>query len=266
MFTEKIFDTGTIKINYAEGAPNGSPLVFLHGGAGRWQAYESLIKELENVRHVYACDLRGHGKSSWGGSYRVVDMANDTVEFIKRNIGEPVVLLGHSGGAVASLVAAAQIPEFIQKLIVLDPPIFLREESLKSDPAYNFFKNVYDVTTHKRTAKDVISEMFPESDEGGKWFLEDMFNTVDPEFLKTLLDDRIMDGMDTQAVLEKITCPTLMIYGEVDKGAVVRDSDVEFFNAHISHGKAVQIKNAGHLIHLDQLEQLVKFINQWLNA
>jgi len=266
MFTEKIFDAGTIKINYAEGAPNGSPLVFLHGGAGRWQAYESLIKELENVRHVYACDLRGHGKSSWGDSYRVVDMANDTVEFIKRNVGEPVVLIGHSGGAVASLVTAAQIPEFIQKLIVIDPPIFLREESLKSDPAYNFFKNVYDVTTHKRTAKDVISEMFPESDEGGKWFLEEMFNTVDPEFLKTLLEDRIMDGMDTQAVLEKITCPTLMIYGEVDKGAVVRDSDFEFFNAYISHGKAVQIKNAGHLIHLDQLEQLVKLIDQFLKT
>jgi len=93
-----------------------------------------------------------------------------------------------------------------------------------------------------------------------------MFNTVDPEFLKTLLEDRIMDGMDTQAVLEKITCPTLMIYGEVDKGAVVRDSDVEFFHAHISNGKAAQVKNAGHLIHLDQLEQLVELINQWLNA
>ena len=266
MFTEKIFDTGAIKINYAEGTSNGLPLVFLHGAAARWQAYDSLINELENYWHVYACDLRGHGKSSWGDSYRVVDIANDTVEFIKRNVGEPVVLIGHSGGAVTSLVTAAQIPEFVQKLIVLDPPIFLREESLKSDPAYNFFKNVYDITTHKRNAGDVISEMFPGIDEGGKQFLEDMFSVVDPKFLKTLLDDRFFDGMDTQSVLEKITCPALMIYGEIDKGAVVRDSDVKFFKAYISNGKAIQIKDAGHLIHLEQLEPMVEWINQWLQT
>jgi pimeloyl-ACP methyl ester carboxylesterase len=266
MFTEKIFDSGTIKINYAEGTPNGAPLVTLHGDTARWQELNPLFNELEKDWHLYACDKRGHGKSSWGESYRVVDIASDISDFIERNIGEPVILIGHSGGAVASLVTATQIPELIKSLIVIDPPIRLREESVKGTYVYNYFLNVYDITTHKRTAREVISEMFPDMDEEGRQYLEDTFSTLDPEFVKTHLEDRYLDGMDTQAVLEKITCPTLMLYGEIDKGGVVRDRDAEFFRAHIPNGKAIQIKDAGHLIHLDQLERMVELINQWLKA
>ena len=264
MFTEKIFDTGVIKINYAEGAPNGAPLAVLHGATARWQELNPLINELEKNWRIYACDKRGHGKSSWGDSYTAVAIGTDMSEFIKNNIGEPTVLIGHSGGAVASLVTATQIPELIKSLIVIDPPIFLREESVKTIYVYNYFLNVYDITTHKRTAREVISEMFPDIDEQGRRFLEDTFSTLDPEFVKVHLEDRYLDGMNTQAVLEKITSPTLMIYGEIDKGGVVRESDAEFFRAHIHNGKAVQIKDAGHLIHVDQLERMVELINQWL--
>jgi pimeloyl-ACP methyl ester carboxylesterase len=264
MLTEKKFDTSTIKINYAEASPNGAPLVLLHGGTARWQELMPLITEFEKDWHVFACDKRGHGKSSRGESYRAVDIADDMAEFVKRNIGVPVVLLGHSGGAVASLVTAAQIPELVKALIVLDPPVFLREESLKSNPVYNYFLGVYHIVTQQRTAKEVFSEFFQGIDEGGIRYLEDMVSVVDPEFVKTLLEDRYFDGMDTQAILKKITCPTLMLYGEVDKGAVVRDSDVEFFKAHIPNGKAIQIKDTGHLLHVEQPAKVLELISQWL--
>lgn len=266
MFTEKIFDTDTIKINYAEGPPNGAPLVTLHGDTSRWQDLNPLINELEKDWHIYACDKRGHGKSSWGESYRVVDIASDTMDFIKRNIGEPAVLIGHSGGAIASLVVASRIPEWIKSLIVIDPPIFLHEESVKTIYIYNYFLGVYDLLTQKWTADELFSELFPNIDDEGRRYLESNFSTLDPEFVKILLEDRYLDGMDTQAVLEKITCPTLMIYGEIDKGAVVRESDADFFRAHIPNGKAVQVKDAGHLIHLDQLEGMMELINQWLET
>jgi pimeloyl-ACP methyl ester carboxylesterase len=264
MLTEKKFDTGIITINYAEGSPNGAPLVLLHGATARWQELMPLITELEKDWHIYACDQRGHGKSSRGDSYRAVDIASDMAEFIKRNIGVPTVLLGHSGGAVASLGTAAQIPELIRALIVLDPPIFLREESIKSIPVYNYFLGVYHILTRQRTAQEVLSVFFQGIDEAGIRYWEEMISQVDPEFVKTQLEDRYFDGMDTQAVLQKITCPTLMLYGEIDKGGVVRDKDVEFFSAHVSNGKTIQIKDAGHLLHLDQPAKVLEMISQWL--
>jgi pimeloyl-ACP methyl ester carboxylesterase len=63
MLQEKRFDTGTVTLKYAEGPPAGPPLVLLHGGGDRWQQFQPLMPGLMAHRHVYALDMRGHGKS-----------------------------------------------------------------------------------------------------------------------------------------------------------------------------------------------------------
>ena len=62
MLTEKLFDIGEIVINYAEGEETGKPLVFLHGSSLNWQALNEFLPTLAKNWHVYAPDLRGHGK------------------------------------------------------------------------------------------------------------------------------------------------------------------------------------------------------------
>jgi pimeloyl-ACP methyl ester carboxylesterase len=263
MPTEKSFDTGSLTINYAEGPENGEPIVLLHGGTARWQELNPLIAEMENHWHLFACDLRGHGKSGHATSYRAIDFFPDTIAFIKKRIDSPTVLLGHSGGAIAALGTAAQIPELIRATVVLDPPIFLRELSIKSNGVYSYFTGVYDILTHKRTAPAVLSELIPGIDEAGIQSFDEMLSTVDPEFVRTLLDDRYFEGLDTRRLLNKVTCPTLMLYGEIDKGGVVRDRDVEFFLAHTPYGLALPIKDAGHLLQWDQPARVLELIAQW---
>ena len=264
MLDEKRFDTGLLTINYAEGPVNGLPFVLLHGGTARWQELNPLITELEQHWHVYACDKRGHGKSDRAASYRVVDFFPETVAFIRDHIGAPTVLLGHSGGAIVALGVAAQIPELIRALILLDPPLFLREESLKSSSPYDYFLGVYHILTKQRATRAVFSEIFPEMDEAGIQHLDDMIRQVDLEFVKVLLEDRFFEDLDVPATLEKVTCPTLMLYGEIEKGAVARDRDVEFFLDHIPNGTAIQIKDAGHLLQWDQPVRTLKHIEEFL--
>jgi pimeloyl-ACP methyl ester carboxylesterase len=264
MLTEKSFDTGIVTINYVEGSDNGKPLVMLHGGTAHWQQLTPLITELEQHWHLYACDKRGHGKSSHVEPYRIIDFVPDTVAFIKQNIGIPCVLVGHSGGAVVSMGVAAQIPELVRALILLDPPILLREESIRSTSAYPYFVGVYAILTRQQTATEVFSEMIPGIDQAGIRSLEDMVSQVDPEYVKTLLDDRAFEGLDLQAVLEKITCPILFLYGEIERGAVVREKDVEYFLNCVPHGTAIQIKGAGHILQLDQPAQVLETMEQWL--
>ena len=165
MLIEKSFVIGDLTINYAEGSDNGDPLVMLHGGTAHWQQFSPLIAGLEHNWHLYACDKRGHGKSGHVKPYRMIDFVPDTVDFIKHNIGKPSVLVGHSGGAVISMGVAAQIPGLVRALILLDPPIFLREESLKITPAYYYFAGVYAILTHQKTATQVFSELFPGLDQ-----------------------------------------------------------------------------------------------------
>jgi pimeloyl-ACP methyl ester carboxylesterase len=53
------------------------------------------------------------------------DLADDLLAGLEAFHIEPVVAIGHSFGAVASLVAAAQKPERFRALVLLDPTIFL---------------------------------------------------------------------------------------------------------------------------------------------
>ncbi len=264
MLAEKRFDTGVLTINYAEGPVNGLPFVLLHGGTARWQELNPLITELEQHWHVYACDKRGHGKSDRAASYRVVDFFPDTVAFIRDRIGAPVVLLGHSGGAIVALGVAAQIPEPIRALILLDPPLFLREESIKSSYVYSYFLGVYHILTQQRTAHEVCSELFPSIDEAGIQHLAEVIRLVDPEFVRVLLEDRYFEGLDVPRLLKQVSCPTRVLYGEIEKGAVVRDRDIEFLLDHVPTGTATQIKDAGHLLQLDQPARVLNCIEEFL--
>jgi pimeloyl-ACP methyl ester carboxylesterase len=122
---------------------------------------------------------------------------------------------------------------------------------------------MYDILTQQRTAPAVFAEIFPDMDEAGIQYLDGMIHQVDPEYIKVLLEDRSFEDLDVPAMLEKVTCPTLLLYGELEKGAVVRDRDVEFFLNHVPNGTAIQIKNAGHLLQIDQPARVLELIEEF---
>jgi hypothetical protein len=49
---EPSFDTGIVILNYAEAPDAGAPLVLLHGGSARWQAWEPMIDALATDHHL----------------------------------------------------------------------------------------------------------------------------------------------------------------------------------------------------------------------
>jgi pimeloyl-ACP methyl ester carboxylesterase len=262
MLAETTFDAGDVVINYVEGPPSGPPVLFLHGATARWQDLRELITDLDETRHVYACDQRGHGKSGWGTSYRVADLANDASNLIRGVIGTPTALVGHSSGALVSFAVAAQLPDLISSIVVIDPPLFLREESVKTIYVNEYFQGVYDYLAGRLRLEELFATALPDIDEQGRRYLEETFSTLDPAFVKVHLDDRFLDGTDLTATLQAIACPTLLAYGEIDKGGVVRDRDVEFFLDHVATARAIQIKDAGHLIHVDQPELLKRLVRE----
>jgi len=115
MVAEHTFHTGTVDLNYAEGEASGPPIVLLHGGSLRWQSVMPLIPDLAARWHVYAPDLRGHGRSGRvPGRYRLQDYASDVALFLEQVVTAPAILFGHSlGGHVAILVAALH-PELVR--------------------------------------------------------------------------------------------------------------------------------------------------------
>jgi pimeloyl-ACP methyl ester carboxylesterase len=145
MLQEKTFNTGEMNVNYAEGDPNGPPLVLIHGFTDRWQTYQPIIDPLARSWHVYAPDLRGHGKSEKKpGAYRYRDYLRDLERFMGDVVAEPAVLFGHSMGGVISIMYAAAHPEMTRALIIGDSPMNFKDSQFQKQISYHYLRAVYD--------------------------------------------------------------------------------------------------------------------------
>ena len=95
-------------------------MVFLHGGAQNARTWDSTILALG--RPGVAVDLAGHGHSSWreDAVYKPASLAEDVVEVLPSLTAGPVVLVGMSLGGLTAITAAAEHPEMVRRLVVVD--------------------------------------------------------------------------------------------------------------------------------------------------
>lgn len=105
-------------------------MVFAHATGFNAMTYRSLLAPLAGQYRIWAADLRGHGRSTlptppgWKRSWH--DHRDDLVALLDTLDGPPVVMAGHSMGATSSLLAAAERPDRVRALALLDPVIWNR--------------------------------------------------------------------------------------------------------------------------------------------
>ena len=106
-------------------------LVFLHANGFNAQAYRAVIEPLchDPKFHAIVFDMRGHGESrDMPQPFNIPNwhiFRDDCVEFFDRHLPDltdhPVVLGGHSFGAVSAVLAAPQLKGRISGYVGLDP-------------------------------------------------------------------------------------------------------------------------------------------------
>jgi pimeloyl-ACP methyl ester carboxylesterase len=104
------------------GEPAGPPLVLLHGIMGHAREWDAMVEVLAPTFRILAVDQRGHGETSWADpdGYTAAAMAEDTVALLEAlDIGGAHVV-GHSMGAMAAMVLAAERPALVERLVLID--------------------------------------------------------------------------------------------------------------------------------------------------
>jgi len=105
-------------------------LVFAHANGFNARAYRALLQPLSSALRIWAPDLRGHGRTRLPAapegrrSWR--DHRDDLIALLGAIDGPPVALAGHSIGGTSGLLAAAERPERVSRLLLLDPVIWSR--------------------------------------------------------------------------------------------------------------------------------------------
>ncbi|WP_224269373.1 alpha/beta fold hydrolase [Haloprofundus salinisoli] len=106
----------------------GPPLVLVHGTAGDRTDWRLVLPGLAEQFTVYALDRRGRGESGDSDEY-ALEREFEDVAAVVDVVDDPVVLLGHSAGALYSLEAAL-LTDNLERLVLYEPPITEAGESL----------------------------------------------------------------------------------------------------------------------------------------
>lgn len=260
MLTEKTFDTGELVLNYAESDSNGAPpLVLLHGLTSQWQHMAYPLAALQEQWHVYALDLRGHGKSGRAGdnAYDVGAYARDVIAFLKGVVKAPAVVIGHSLGALTTIGTAAGYPEGVRAAVLLDPPLHTGIDVSVLDVDTNtkgYFQLVYDLKSNSPSYDTILAaaqQMMQGAPDEAIRGWADTISGVDAGTVQAALEKRIWGDLDLAERLKKIACPTLLIHGDWANGAAMRDSDVAFFKEQMPNAQVIHMEGANHGLKLD---------------
>ena len=203
---------------------SGPPLVLLHALGETSADWDVVLPAFAESFTVHAVDLRGHGSSSWPGTYSLELMRDDVLALLDA-LELPVVdLVGHSlGGFVAHLVAQ-QSPSRVRRLVLEDVPAPLPREA--------------------------VPPVRPAGELAFDW---DMVLAVRPQ-----IDDPDPAWLDG---LSRITADTLVVWGGTPS-PMPRDR-IEELVRRVPSASMATIE-AGHLVHATEPEEFTKVVLDFL--
>ena len=279
---EKYFNTGTVELHFMEGPPGGAPILLLHALFSKWREFAVLVPGLENLGQVLALDLRGHGQSGRAASYRIEDFVPDVASFIREYIGKPAIIFGHSLGGMVALMLGAAHPELVRALIIGESLISvesLREFSAASRQQTRWWRDIAGLKSPELIAEELKNELIQvpgreepaparqvlgEDNPSFRFFAE-CLSQLDPALLSANIDtwDESYAAYKPDELFPKIPCPVLLLQGRRELGAAMRDEDVRRALSLLPQGRHAKIEKAGHLLHLQDREGVLKAVAEF---
>ena len=250
------------------GAAGEPPILLLHQSLARSEDWENIFPRLATRYRAIAYDARGHGKSGRAPDYSLRAFADDALRILREIAKEPSVLIGHSLGALAALVAAGDAPDLVRGLVLEDPALNypkawvaaeyapLREGIAAQDPA----------VLMKAVSKQRLPSPGPRGERTygelrGFYAAERVvtyFRDVDPAFI-----DARAAGDEPAAALGKVRAPVLVLAGEPRLGGAV-DDPAEWRLKKLADVTVKRFPGSGHLLHGFRPEQFIENIEPFL--
>ena len=102
------------------GGAGNPPLILLHGMLGSSRNWQTTGADLAAHFHVFALDLRNHGRSPHSGTMSYEEMKADVCAWMDARQLRNATVLGHSMGGKVAMLLACREPERVTRLVVVD--------------------------------------------------------------------------------------------------------------------------------------------------
>ncbi|MGY8946244.1 MAG: alpha/beta fold hydrolase [Flavobacteriales bacterium] len=234
-------------------------LVVLHGFLGmsdNWKSYAN--KMTKNGFKVHLIDQRNHGDSFHNKDFNYEILANDLKHYVNHYNIKNFSLIGHSMGGKTAMMFSSLYQENINKLIIVDIlPIYYKNDYK------NIIKALKKLDFHKISSRleadIVLSKSLPDSSFRA-FLLKNLFRKNNSELAFKINLDIIYDNLSE---IEKALSSDLFFQGKTlfvkgDKSNYINDQNISKINKQFPNFKLVNISNAGHWVHAENLKDFVE--------
>jgi non-heme chloroperoxidase len=250
-----------IRLSYAEqGDARGPVLILLHGYSDSWFSFSRILPLLDPGYHVYALDLRGHGRSDRpAAGYGMGDLASDVLAFMDDRRIEHATLVGHSMGSLAAQQLAVRAPRRVPRLVLIGSVANAGRSA-----------GLHQIAAAVRSFGDTVPEEFIH-----QFQLSSVYRPMPAEFMRQVVEESrklpirgwrgIIEGMlaaPPATALAASGIPTLLLWGERD-GLFTREDQRELLRL-IGTAELVVYRETGHTPHWERPQEVVEDLQRFL--
>ena len=248
----------------------GPPLMILHGLYGSSDNWVTIAKAVSRKFTVYLPDLRNHGLSPHSDLHDYEALSTDIYELAGELGLEKFFLAGHSMGGKAAAFFAVRWPGKTQGLVIADISPFAAPEI--RTPEYSqhlsILRTIIDTDISSAASRNEVEILLREKITSSRtrgMIMKNLQRMPDNKFswkinapaLLTNLD-KIMSGLPRPSVNYTVVTgfPVLFLKGE--NSGYLPDSDRGDILKVFPAAEIQVIRNAGHWIHSDNPEAVIK--------
>jgi pimeloyl-ACP methyl ester carboxylesterase len=242
----------------------GLPLVILHGVFGSGENWFTVAKKFSEQFHVFLPDQRNHGRSPHSDAFDYPLLVEDLKDFADERGLKKFFLIGHSMGGKVAMQFAAQFPERLAGLVVVD--IAPRFYPPHHEEVIAGLKAVDLENTASRTEAEAAMTKYISEGDVRQFLLKNLYRKEDGKFawrINLPVLERQASGIGNQNNLQgPVEIPTLFVKG--NNSRYIRQEDEAGILAIFPQASIVGIEGAGHWVQAEKPEEFTACVLNFL--
>ena len=252
------------------------PVIFIHGLSGCWQNWLEQIPHFAHDRRVIAVDLPGFGQSEMPAEEISISGYADAVEALMSELDvETAQIVGNSMGGFIGAELAIQYPQRVERLVLV-AAAGLSIESIRTERTTGMrhrAENIVFFTLGNIASRSHQVALRPRLRHAllllvaahpaklpGPLAAQQVLGSGKPGFSDAL---EAMCRYPLRDRLEKISCPTFIVWGDKDRLVPVKDAAI--FERLIPNSRKIVYEDTGHVSMMERPARFNRDVRAFLD-